>query len=293
MTRRYLVGLLGEGIAHSLTPSMHMQEASLLGLDYEYRIHDLLDMPENVDDVGTLLARAAVEGYNALNVTHPCKQVVIPYLDELSAAASRIEAVNLVLFRNGRTVGHNTDYSGYRAAFEEGLGSFPRELVLQVGVGGAGSATAYAALSLGTSHLMLNDLDPSRASALRNKYAPLFPNQRISVMDIDSATAQLAVVDGVIQATAVGMAQHPGMSFDPGRLREGAWVSDVIYRPLETEVLTRSRELGHPVLDGGLMAVGQAVDSLRLITGLEPNAARVRLHFMELVQDDRVADVRD
>ncbi len=293
MTGRYLVGLLGEGIGHSLTPPMHMQEAALLGLDYDYRIHDLLDMPESADDVGRLLARAAAEGYDALNVTHPCKQVVIPHLDELSPAASRIEAVNLVLFREGRTIGHNTDFSGYRAAFEEGLGEFPRERVLQVGVGGAGSATAYAALSLGTVHLILNDLDSSRAFALRDKYAPLFPDQRISVVDVESVTAALATVDGVIQATAVGMAQHPGMSFDPAQLREGAWVSDVIYRPLETEVLNRSRELGYPTLDGGLMAVGQAVDSLRLITGLEPNAARIRAHFMELVKDDRVVGVRD
>jgi shikimate dehydrogenase len=285
---RYLVGLLGEGIGHSLTPPMHMREAEHLGLDYDYRIHDLLEMPETPGDVGDLLNRAAAAGYSALNVTHPCKQLVIPYLDELSVAAQRIEAVNLVLFRDGRMIGHNTDYSGFRDAFDEGLGDLPRGRVLQVGVGGAGSATAYAILALGAARLTIVDLDLSRALALRAKYSPLFPDQQIEVVEVRGLDDELALVDGAIQATAVGMAQYPGMSFDPARLPPEAWVSEVIYRPLETELLRRAVDSGHRVLDGGLMAVGQAVDSIRLITGLEPDVARMRRHFLQLVESDHL-----
>ncbi len=183
----FLVGLLGEGIQHSLTPPMHVTEAELLGVEYEYRILDLLELGEDPRSTPEIVRRARDDGFAALNVTYPCKQLVIPVLDELSPEAARLDAVNLVLFRDGRMIGHNTDWTGFRSALTAGLPGEPMETVTQIGTGGAGAATAYALLSVGVTELFLSDLDPQRAEAVADNYRSWFPGQSIAVVEGRSA----------------------------------------------------------------------------------------------------------
>jgi shikimate dehydrogenase len=91
----------------------------------------------------------------------------------------------------------------------------------------------------------------------------------------------------VVNCTPVGMHQHPGLPFDAALLSPDQWVADVVYRPIETGLVRAARARGCRVLDGGHMAVGQAVDAFRLFTGAEPDAARMRAHFLELVAAGR------
>jgi shikimate dehydrogenase len=155
--------------------------------------------------------------------------------------------------------------------------------VVQVGTGGAGAATAYALLSVGVNHLVLSDLDPQRAAVVAEKYRMWFPDQSVSVVDGETLASALARSDGVVNATPMGMTRHPGVAIDISSLYPAAWVADIVYLPIETELLRVARAAGHRVLDGGRMAVGQAADSIRLITGLEPDAERMRTHFLELL----------
>lgn len=281
-TTTYVVGLLGEGIRRSLTPPMHLAEAQHLGLDYEYRVLDLLEMGHDPASSPDIVRWARDEGYAALNITHPSKQLVIPVLDGLSPDAARLNAVNLVLFTNGQMIGHNTDWTGFHSAMTAGLSDAARETVVQVGTGGAGAATAYALLMLGVEHLVLHDRDLHRTAAVAEKYGAWFPDQVVSVADSAELDAALSVADGVVNATPMGMAQHPGVAIDVDRVQKSAWIADIVYLPIETELLQRARAAGRRVLDGGRMAVGQAVDSIRLITGREPDAERMREHFLEL-----------
>lgn len=278
--RDYLVGLLGQGIGHSLTPPMHVAEAAHLGIDYEYRVLDLLELGE---EPGAVLRRVRDEGYSALNVTFPYKQLVIPLLDELSPDAARLDAVNLILFRDGRAIGHNTDWTGFRSALLDGLPDAARERVVQVGIGGAGSATSYALLRLGVHHLVLSDQDSERAETVASKYREWFPAQTTTVVERHELASAVAIADGVVNATPMGMARYPGVSIDVAEVHPRAWVADIVYVPIETELLRTARAAGHRVLDGGRMAVGQAADSIRLITGLEPDADRMRAHFLDLL----------
>ncbi|WP_104088569.1 MULTISPECIES: shikimate dehydrogenase [unclassified Cryobacterium] len=287
----FLVGLIGEGITASLTPPMHEREGRHLGFDYEYRILDLLESGRAPEEVGAILAEAREQGFAALNVTHPCKQIVIPFLDELTPAAEHIGAVNLVLIESGRLIGHNTDWTGFRSALLTGLPDARRNRIVQFGSGGAGSATAYALLTLGVHRLAIVDVLPERAQALVNAYAPLFPDQEVCVSTTDSLHTDLATADGVVHATPTGMKEHPGLPVDVTALAATAWVADIVYRPIDTELLRAARSLGHEVLDGGRMAVGQAVDSIRLITGSEPDAIRMRTHFLELLGDGAASRV--
>ena len=279
----YLVGLIGEGITASLTPAMHEAEAREMGLDYEYRIFDLIELGRPATDVGAILTEAESVGFAAMNITHPCKQLVVDLVDELDSDAAHLGAVNLVVFDDGRLIGFNTDWMGYRDGLVAGLPGASFERVVQIGCGGAGAATAYALLSEGTERLDLLDVDPTRAEDLAARMRTHFPAPRIGTLAPDGVAGAIARASGVVHATPMGMLHHPGIPFDPDLLREGAWVSDVVYRPLETELVRQAAERGHPVLDGGRMAVGQACASLRIISGLLPDRERMERHFRALV----------
>ncbi|MET0735402.1 MAG: shikimate dehydrogenase [Microbacterium sp.] len=285
MTRdeSYLVGLIGEGITASLTPPMHEAEAAALGLAYEYRILDLLELGRPPEHVGALLADASRQGFAAMNITHPCKQLVFDIVDELDADARRLRAVNLVVFRDGRLIGYNTDWIGFRDGLITGLPGASFERVVQIGCGGAGAATAYALLSHGAARLDLTDVDPVRAQELAASMRAHFPAQTVATVSPADLSEAIAQATGVVHATPMGMLHHPGIAFDPALLQAGAWVSDVVYRPLETELLRRAAERGHPVLDGGRMAVGQAYASLQIITGAKPDRDRMERHFRTLI----------
>jgi shikimate dehydrogenase len=267
----HIVGLIGAGIGASLSPALHEREAARQGLAYEYR---LLDVDELGRSAGELLADAHAAGFTGLNVTHPCKRAVVEHLDELSPEAEALAAVNTVVFENGHASGHNTDVSGFRASFERGLGDARRDSLVLLGAGGAGAAVAHAALSLGVRSLAIVDVEPGRARALARR----LDDERVAAGDLDA----LADADGLIHATPTGMAAHPGLPLPEELLHERLWVADVVYRPLETELLRRARERGCRTLDGGGMAVFQAADSFALFTGLQPDRQRMLHDFAEL-----------
>jgi len=283
--RGFLVGLVGTGIGPSLTPALHEREADELGLRYLYRLLDLDRLHLPPDAVGDLLSAAQLAGYDGLNVTHPCKQLVIPHLDELSPDAEALGAVNTVVLRDGRAVGHNTDWSGFARAFDRGLPEAPLERVVLLGAGGAGSAVAHALLTLGATRLTIVDVDGERARTLAASLAARFAADRVDGVGIDQLVPAVAAADGLVHATPTGMAAHPGLPVAAELLRPDLWVADIVYRPLETELVRTARAAGCRVLDGGGMAVFQAVDAFRLFTGLEPDADRMLGHFATLVAD--------
>ncbi|AWB85392.1 shikimate dehydrogenase [Mycetocola zhujimingii] len=282
----YLVGLIGAGISASFTPQLHEVEAAELGLDYEYRILDLIELGRRADDVGALLGEARSRNFSAMNITHPCKQLVVDVVDELDPRAEHLGAVNLVVFEDEKLVGYNTDWVGYRDGLVAGLPGASLERVVQIGCGGAGSATAYALLSSGVTRLDLFDVDEARARDIAERMRPHFPSQVIATVPHHNLEVMITRANGVVHATPMGMLHHPGVAFDVDLLQEGAWVSDVVYRPLETELIRQAVERGHPVLDGGRMAVGQAYASLQIITGREPNRERMEEHFRTLIRHE-------
>ncbi len=250
---------------------------------YEYRTFDLMKLGLGASAVGALLAEARELGYAAMNITHPCKQLALQAADVLDPDARRLGAVNLVSITEGLLVGYNTDWIGYRDALLTGLPGAELSRVAQLGCGGAGAATAYALLNCGVAELYLADVDQERAEALGERMRALYPEQSVLVVSRDDFEAAASDVDGVVHATPVGMTHHPGIAFAIENLRPDAWVSDVVYRPLETELIRRAAAAGHRVLDGGRMAVGQALASLEIITGLKPDRARMDATFRSLV----------
>jgi len=281
-TPPYLVGLVGTGVTPSLTPAMHMAEARALGIDYLYRPVDLTALGLAPDQLPDILAWARRFGFDALNITHPCKRLVVGYLDRIDPLADALGSVNTVLFTDDGLVGHNTDTTGFETAFRTGLPSVSIDDVTLLGAGGAGSAVADALLRVGTRRLTVVDIDLERAGELAADLA------RRHAADVAHATPDalprlLASATGLVHCTPTGMKEHPGMPFPADLLRPELWVADIVYRPLDTALLRAAREAGCATLDGGRMAVHQAVDAFRLITGRQPDPDRMIRHFHDLV----------
>ncbi|MBI5318291.1 shikimate dehydrogenase [Bradyrhizobium sp.] len=275
-----LVGLIGAGIQSSLSPAMHEREGAAQGLSYAYRLIDLDVLGLTSAALPDLLASAERQGFAGLNITFPCKQAVIEWLDELSPDARAIGAVNTVLFANGRRIGHNTDWSGFAESFRRALPDVRRERVVLLGAGGAGAAVAHALLSLQARELAIVDTDAGRARALADALCSRFGSGR--AIAIDDAAAAMRGADGVVNATPVGMAKFPGLPLPAELLSPELFVSDIVYFPLETELLREARARGCRTMPGAGMAVFQAVEAFGLFSGRPADAERMRAHFAEL-----------
>ena len=279
-TNAVLAGLIGAGIQASRTPALHEHEGDAQGLRYLYRLIDLDQLKLDSGALPDLLIAAERMNFTGLNITFPCKQTIIPLLDELSPEARGIGAVNTVVLKDGKRIGHNTDCLGFAEGFRRGLNGVALERVVQMGAGGAGAAVAHALLSEGVQLLSIFDVETSRAQSLADNLNQHFGVGRaVAGHDLPSTLAQ---ADGLVNTTPMGMKKLPGMPVPVELLRGELWVAEIVYFPLETELLRNARALGCRTLDGGNMAVFQAVKAFELFSGVVPDAQRMLEHFQSM-----------
>jgi shikimate dehydrogenase len=278
--RRILAGLIGANIQKSLAPALHEDACAAAGMHGLYHLMDLDHLPGRT--LKSLLDAVRIAGFAGVNVTYPCKEAVVPLLDEVSAEAHQIGAVNTVTIdATGRTTGHNTDRIGFRRAFEEAFGrdAIRGKAALLIGAGGAGRAAAFALLDLGAEALLIHDVDADRAGRLAMDVSSVVGAGRCrTVPDTRSA---VAAATGVVNATPVGMLGIPGLPIAPDLVAPERWVADVIYTPLETDLIKAARARGCRVMGGAGMCVHQAVEAFRLFTGVSPDLDRMRRAFSE------------
>lgn len=274
-----LCGLIGAGIQGSRSPALHEAEARAQGIDLSYRLIDLDVLGVGVEALPALLEDAVRQGFRALNITFPCKQAVIPLLDSVSDEARAIGAVNTVVITDGKLAGYNTDGPGWAWGFGRALPGADVSRVALLGAGGAGSACADAVLRLGTRSLVIVDREPARAMELAERMNSIHGSRCTTASDVAQA---IAGASGLIHATPTGMAKLPGMPVPESLLQRDLWVSEVVYVPLETELLKAAKRAGCRVMDGGHMNVGQALGGFRLFTGRDADPARMDAHFRSL-----------
>lgn len=226
-------GLLGRKLGHSYSPQIH----ALLGA-YSYRLMEL-----EPEAVGPFLKAGAFTG---LNVTIPYKKAVIPYLDDLSPEAKRLGAVNTILRREGKLIGHNTDYFGFRYLVEKSGLHVAGKKALVLGSGGASNTASAVLEELGARVVVI-----SRTG--ENNYQNL------------SRHADAAVI---VNATPVGMYPNTGVSpLDLGQFPELEGVLDAIYNPARTQILLDAERRGLTAVNGLWMLVAQAKESAQWFTG--------------------------
>ena len=190
-----------------------------------YHLMDVSRLPgRSLED---LLSAARTAGFAGLNITHPFKESVLPLLDGVAPDAGRIGAVNTVVFdQAGRTTGYNTDCSGFRRAFAEAFGEHAArgKPVLQLGAGGAGRAVAFALMELGVGMIRIFDRDANRSADLAAALERHFGAGRCETT-FDPADAS-ATAAGIVNATPVGMAGHPGVPLPVDLLQPHHFVAD-------------------------------------------------------------------
>lgn len=282
-----LVGLVGRGIGASRTPAMHEAAARSLQIPYAYRLIDGDRMDVDAD-LASILRFVRHFGFDGLNVTFPWKQEIVPLLDALSPEAAAVGSVNTVTIRDGRLTGYNTDCSGFRMSFEAGLADAPREDVLLLGAGGAGAAVAQALLDAGAARILIYDADASRSQGLAARL--LERNGQACAAAVSDPQSAAARADGIVNATPVGMAKMPGIPIPAEAIVKRHWVADIVYFPLETELLKVARAKGCCTLSGEGMATFQAVAAFEHFTGRRPDPAVMTAAFAAF---DREHPVRD
>jgi shikimate dehydrogenase len=260
---RLLIGLLGAPIRHSASPAMHEAAADALGWRGFYQLIEI----ENANSalLRQLLAGVRSFGFAGINVTYPYKTAVVPLLDDLSEEARLVGAVNTVVVKHGRLVGHNTDASGFARSVAEMLASSFGPVAV-IGAGGVGKAASVAMARLGVQGLRIFDLDRHKAAALARIVGPMTKS-----CASETAAEALSGASGLVNATPIGMLPNRDSPIDLTLLRPDLWVADVIYYPLWTPLLREARRVGAPVLTGRALAIHQAVDAFRLFTGVEPS----------------------
>lgn len=273
-------GLIGRDILASRSPWLHEQEARALGLTLSYELFDFKARSLPGDELGPLLRRLSSQGFCGVNITHPFKQAVMPLLDELDDSAAFVGAVNTVEIREGKLIGYNTDMAGFRDSFARDLPGAALSRVLQLGAGGAGAAVGGALLSLGTRRLEIADVRRDRAETLAERLRQRFQQADVEAVSLESI--ETSAIDGVVNATPIGMAAHPGSPLGAGHLRPELWVVDIIYFPLETELLRQARSVGCRVLNGSGMVVAQAAMAFEIMTGHSADQGRMMRSFHQM-----------
>jgi shikimate dehydrogenase len=277
MSRRILLGLIGSNILKSLSPALHEHALRAAGFSGHYHLMDIDVLMER--DLRSLFSSVKATGFTGINVTFPFKEAIIPFLDQVSDDAKQIGAVNTVTIDpKGRTKGYNSDCSGFRRSFEHTLTKSAAEgkSVVLVGAGGAGRAVAFALMQLGAKSILVHDQDEPRARKLAENVVFHF-GPRAEVLK--QLNEQVAAADGLVNATPLGMQGFPGQPIPSELMQAHHWVADVVYTPIETELLRMAKNKGARTLDGAGMCVYQAVEAFRLFTGVTPDPREMHKEF--------------
>ena len=223
--------VIGYPIGHSLSPQIHTYWLKELNIDGQYRAHDVL--PENLS---AAIKKYADESYMGINVTLPHKESVVSLCDHLSDAARTMGAVNTVVFANNKIYGDNTDATGFADHLLETTHDQIFHSAVILGAGGAARAVAFALKNLGVQDFTILNRDVTRAETL------------IKDLDLDGTaaplTAQYEAADILVNCTSLGMVGQPPLTFDLSPLGRKAVVADIVYKPLETDLLKNAQKRG-------------------------------------------------
>ena len=258
-------GLIGDPVAHSVSPAMHNAAFNYTGLDFIY-------LPFRVEKEALAAAISGLRALNikGLNVTIPHKVAVIPLLDELEPLAKKIGAVNTIVNEGGHLRGYNTDAGGFlKALMERGFKLDDKNIVI-LGAGGAARAISFSLADRIAKMVILNrQLEMDWAVELAASLSR-FTRKAVKALELNkkNLASVLASADMLINATSVGMSPDTSHSPVPaGLFRPGMVVFDVIYNPIKTRLLAEARAAGAETINGIDMLVGQGALSFKLWTG--------------------------
>jgi shikimate dehydrogenase len=259
-----LAGIIGWPVTHSLSPVLHGHWLAEYGIDGA-----MVPLAARVEDFTAIIDGVRRAGFVGVNVTVPHKESAFAMAHSLDAAASAAGAVNLLVFRDGKMEGRNTDALGLAESLRENIGALNGKSVVLLGAGGAARGAILALEMLGAGKIHLLNRDTHRAKTLAASLgaqvrAPVEPG---ALTDWRKVTGDAALV---VNSTSAGMGSNPPLDIDLGALPKDAAVCDIVYSPLETRLLKDAAARGHRTIDGLGMLMHQAVPSFEAFFGVRP-----------------------
>ena len=274
-----LLGLIGTPVEHSKSPAMYNHCFQKFGLDWAYLAFNI---PQ--EKAGDAVQAIRTLGMRGANVTMPCKNAVIPYLDKLTPAAEAIQAVNTIVNENGTLVGHNTDGCGYTQNLRRSGVEVKGKKIVLLGGGGAASAIAIQAALEGAAEIAVFNLKDAfwpRVEKGLQATAQAAPDCAITLNDLQDREALHQAIlrcDILSNATRVGMAPYEDQSniTDLSWFRPDLIVTDVVYAPPQTRMLREAQAAGCLTCDGLGMLLCQGAEAFRLYSGMEMPVEEIR-----------------
>ncbi|PLR85869.1 shikimate dehydrogenase [Bacillus canaveralius] len=266
-----LYGVIGDPIAHSMSPIMHNDLFQFYQIDAHY--HPFHIRKEQLQDAVNALKTIGIAGFN---VTVPHKGEIIKWLDEIDPLAEAIGAVNTVVNRNGRLTGYNTDGPGFVRGLRRLIPSLWGQRVLIVGAGGAAKAIYYTLAQEGINEIDICNRTAEKAVALKSGCPFSVQTEILSIKEAEEKLNQYSLL---IQTTLIGM--EPATDFSPlslENLNRNAFISDIIYNPLETKLLREAKKKGVGTQNGIDMFVYQGALAFQNWTGIVPDTARMKIN---------------
>lgn len=265
------LGLIGGNIAASRAPLLHRLAGQQNGMDVAYDRLVPAEMGQSFDEVFAGCARG---GFRGVNVTYPFKELAAAKVTVEDPLMAAIGAVNTVIFEDGGPKGHNTDYSGFIAAYRLVRGEAAPGATCMLGAGGVGRAVGFALLAMGASSLTIFDTDSARAGVLADALRAAGTDTQIRTAASAAEAAESA--DGLINCTPLGMEGRPGTPLPRAQMQRPSWAFDAVYTPPDTQFLADAADAGAQIIPGYELFFFQGVHAWQLFAGRPLDEAALR-----------------
>ncbi len=274
MTKKLKTGVVGWPINHSLSPRLHGFWLRKYGIEGEYKAYAV--KPHDLENFINTMGDKEIAG---LNLTVPHKESVLSFLDEVDDVAHRIGAVNMVTLRKGRLYGTNTDSYGFLTNLKENAPTWSAQKgpAVILGAGGAARAVLVSLLDDGISEILLINRTRERAE----KLAEIYNDPRITVCDWHDRAQKLSAASLLVNTTTLGMTGQPSLEIDLSLLPADAVVYDIVYKPLETDLLKQAKSRGNICVDGLGMLLHQAVPAFHEWFGEKPEVDKALREYVQ------------
>jgi shikimate dehydrogenase len=260
-----VAGVVGWPISHSLSPILHGYWLEALKIDGA-----LVPLAVRREDFARTVISLQRAGFRGVNVTVPHKEAAFALAHDCDEAAQAAAAANLLVFQaDGRIAARNTDTIGLTESIRESIGRLEGRSVVLLGAGGAARGAILALNALGAARVMLLNRHADKAAMLAHAMQPLVKSA-LSAGGLADWTTSAPATDLLVNSTSAGMKGNPPLALDLASLKPSATVLDIVYNPLETELLRAAKTRGHQVIDGLGMLMHQAAPSFEAFFGVKP-----------------------
>jgi len=270
------LGLIGQSIAKSRSPSLHIMLGEIHGHAVSYELHEPRDA--GPEAFAQTLARLRDEGYRGCNVTFPYKQLAVSHADRVNEAVRLVGSTNTLVLDEEISAA-NTDYTGFIRGYRHRLGDSAAGRVLLLGAGGVGRAVAFGVFELGATEVQVFDLNQAGARALSDSLNAA--GCKASVVSAEALADAARSADGLVNCTPVGHYKTPGNPLPTSLFGGQRWAFDAVYTPLDTEFLTAAHGQGLKLVSGFDLFIFQGIDAFEIFTGVQVDPADLPARFKQ------------